>query len=340
MGRAIHLAGSLSLDSAEDSFRKVSELAGEGVSRLPDGETGARGKWIGWQADKLDRNPYLELRTPPAAIGQGYSSRPKLATRDAVGPADIRFDELGYADEAERSYALFADLKTKGVIAADKRFQVSLPTPLAILTAFVLLEAQKEIEPALEAGMLGELARIVASIPHDQLAIQWDVAVEVGILEVGMPFWVEDKKAGIIERLVRLGNKVPAGVELGYHLCYGNMGNKHFKEPVDLALLVEIANALAAGLTRPFNWVHMPVPIERDDAAYFKPLEGLNKRPETQIFLGLVHLTDGLEGTTRRMETAARFIEDFGIATECGLSNRPAGYTEEILALHKEAAAA
>jgi len=338
MGRAIHLAGSLSLASAEDSFRKVSALAGDGVKRLPDGETGDRGKWIGWQASKIAGNPTLQIEEA-SSIGQGYSSRPKFWVKDGVDPAEVRFDDLGYADEALKSYALFANLKAKGDLPADKRFQVSLPTPLAILTAFMALGAQQQIEPALEAGMLAELARIVAAIPHDQLAVQWDVAVEIGILEVGMPFWVEDKKAGIIERLVGLGNAVPASVELGYHLCYGNMGNKHFKEPVDTSLLVEIANALGAGLNRPLNWVHMPVPIERDDEAYFRPLEGLTKRPETQIFLGLVHLADGLEGTKRRIATAARYLDDFGIATECGLSNRPEGYTEDILALHKEAAA-
>lgn len=337
MGRSIHLAGSLSLESAEDSFRKVAALAGDGAKRLPDGETGDRGKWIGWQAAKIAANPHLRVEAPNA-IGEGYSSRPKFWVKEGGDPTDIRFDDLGYADEALKSYALFAGLKKRGEIPEDKVFQVSLPTPLAILTAFMALGAQEQIEPALEAGMLAELARVVDAIPHGQLAVQWDVAVEIGILEVGMPFWVEDKKAGIIERLVRLGNAVPADVELGYHLCYGNMGNKHFKEPEDLGLLVEIANALSTGLTRPLNWVHMPVPIERDDDAYFQPLTGLNKRAETEIFLGLVHLTDGLEGTQQRIATAARFLPDFGIATECGLSNRPEGYTEQILALHKEAA--
>jgi hypothetical protein len=340
MSRAIHLAGSLTLNSAEESFRKVSEIAGPAVKRLPDGETGARGAWIGWQAGHLSENPQLRKEMVSTPVGGGYSSRPKFWIADGVDPADLRIDNLGYAEEAQQSFALFSALKAKGEIAADARFQVSLPTPLAILTAFVALEAQPGIEPALEAGMLREVDRIAAAIPNDQLAVQWDVAVEFGIMEVNMPFWAADKKAAIVERLVRLGNAIPAGIELGYHLCYGNFGLKHFKEPADTGLLVEIGNAVIAGVKRPVNWLHMPVPIARDDEAYFAPLKNLHRPGGTQLFLGLVHLDDGLEGTRRRIATAARVVEDFGIASECGLSNRPEGYTESILALHREAAAA
>ena len=39
------------------------------------------------------------------------------------------------------------------------------------------------VEPAYEAQMLAELERICSGIPHDQLAIQWDTAVEFGVLE-------------------------------------------------------------------------------------------------------------------------------------------------------------
>jgi len=38
------------------------------------------------------------------------------------------------------------------------------------------------VEPAYEAAMFAELDQIAAAIPHHELAIQWDVAVEFGIL--------------------------------------------------------------------------------------------------------------------------------------------------------------
>lgn len=58
--RSIHLVGSLSLSSNVECFHKVSELAGPGVARLPDGETGPRDMWIGWQAGKLACNLGLQ----------------------------------------------------------------------------------------------------------------------------------------------------------------------------------------------------------------------------------------------------------------------------------------
>ena len=82
----------------------------------------------------------------------------------------------------------------------------------------------------------------------------------------------DDVKGGILERLLRISRHVPADVQLGYHLCYGDVQHRHFKEPADAGRLVEVANALAASLGRPLNWIHLPVPRERLDEAYYAPL--------------------------------------------------------------------
>jgi hypothetical protein len=105
-------------------------------------------------------------------------------------------------------------------------------------------------------------------------------------------------------------------------------------------VLAEIANGLGREVPRPIHWLHMPVPIERDDEAYFQPLSQLSLHPETYLFLGLVHIRDGVEGARRRIATAQRVVERFGVATECGMGRRPAerGGTadgfQELLALH------
>src|SRR5437764_944906 len=78
--------------------------------------------------------------------------------------------------------------------------------------------------------------------------------------------WLPNAEPELMARLVRIGNAVPDGVELGYHLCYGDSTTRHFKEPEDTALLVRVSNTIAAGLTRSLQWIHLPVPIERDDA--------------------------------------------------------------------------
>ena len=111
---------------------------------------------------------------------------------------------------------------------------------------------------------------------------------------------------------------------MGYHLCYGDAGHQHFKQPEDTSKLVEVANAVSAGVTRTINWIHLPVPRDRSDDAYFTPLENLKLHPETELYLGLVHYTDGTEGTLKRIAVAKKFVSEFGVATECGFGRRPA----------------
>jgi hypothetical protein len=118
----------------------------------------------------------------------------------------------------------------------------------------------------------------------------------------------------------RLGAMVPEDVELGFHLCYGDLDAKHFVEPVDASKMVELANLIVRGVSRPITWLHMPVPIDRTDDAFFAPLESLGLGPETELYLGLVHAQDGVEGTRRRIAAAKKYAPSFGIASECGIS--------------------
>jgi hypothetical protein len=233
---------------------------------------------------------------------------------------------------------VFARLQEEEIIPPGLRFQVSLPTPLAPVNIYVVPEDQAVVEPPYAARLLGELDEILAAIPHRALAIQWDVAAEIALWEGLRPSHFADVKPGIVERLVQLGRRVPAGVELGYHLCYGDSQHRHFVEPVDTTNLVEVANAIAAGLERPINWIHLPVPRTRSDAAYFAPLRNLRRRPETELYLGLVHFTDGVTGARQRIEAAQRVMAEFGVATECGMGRRPPETIPALLRIHAEVA--
>jgi SAM-dependent methyltransferase len=246
----------------------------------------------------------------------------------------VTFGALGYADAAISSYRVCARLKRDGLVPVGCRLQVCLPTPLAPISAFVVPEHQALLEPVYEDQLLRELRSILQDVPHDQLAIQWDTNFEFGMLEGVFPVWFDDVKGGILERLLRLSRHAPLDVQLGYHFCYGDVQHRHFKEPADAGMLVDVANALAASLGRPLNWIHLPVPRERLDEAYYAPLGELRLRSETELYLGLIHITDGVEGTIRRMELARRFVSGFGVATECGWGRRPPATIPELLRIH------
>jgi SAM-dependent methyltransferase len=330
--RGVHLVGSVPLASAGEVFRSVAGALSDHVRRIPDGETGPRSDWIVWQYPVLSSRPQFEV-VPPAP--DHYRALPRLRVRDGEAAEAIRFEALGYAQAAISSYRVFATLKRDGVIPRGCRFQVSLPTPLAPISAFIATENQVALEPVYEARMLEELREVLDAIPPEQLAIQWDTNFEFGMLEGVFPVWFSDVRGGILERLLRLSRQVPPEVELGYHLCYGYSEHKHFKEPEDTRRLVQIANALSSSLDRPLNWIHMPVPRDRDDEAYFEPLGELRLRQETELYLGLVHLTDGVEGTQRRIQAARRFVPEFGVATECGWGRRAPQTVAALLEVHK-----
>jgi hypothetical protein len=318
--RGAHLVGSVPLGSAEEVFRTMSDVLGRHLRRIPDGETGDRFQWAGWQGFAFRQVPQFEM-VPPAP-GQ-FPPIPRFKVKPGADLAEARFGNLGYADEAVSSFAIFDELQTAGVIPAHIRFQVSLPTPLAPVSMFVVDDEQAAIEPVYTRAMQNEVTQILAAIPNDRLAIQWDTCVEVWMIEQWIPTPFEDIRNGIVDRLRTLSGWIPEAVPNGFHLCYGDYGHVHLREPIDSANVVDLANGIAEAAPRPVNWIHIPVPIERSDDAYFEPFRNLALRAETELYLGLVHFRDGVEGAELRIKSALRHLQAFGVATECGMGRRP-----------------
>jgi hypothetical protein len=80
------------------------------------------------------------------------------------------------------------------------------------------------------------------------------------------------------------------------------------------------------------------VPRDRSDVAYFRPLVSLKRDKIRELYVGLIHLTDGVEGALRRLKAAKEVIADFGLATECGFGRRPPETILALLELHREVA--
>jgi hypothetical protein len=77
--------------------------------------------------------------------------------------------------------------------------------------------------------------------------------------------------------------------------------------------------------------------IPRSDDAYFVPLKDLQFRGE--LYLGVVHAADGVEGARKRMATASKYVPKFGIACECGIARaRKPELVRRVLEIHADAA--
>jgi hypothetical protein len=332
-----HLIGSMNLDNAEQVFRTVAEAGGDAFKRIPDGETGPRRGWIFHQVPRLEANPSLEHGP---GIATRYIPMPGFKLRDGVDPESVEFD-LGFGTTAVEAYPTFRALKDEGVIAPDVEFLIAIPTQAAIFGNFISPESQPQLVDVYERQLAAEVAKVADAVPHDELAIQWDVAMEFAVIEgvIDSPLY---DTAGLLDQVARMAAMVPDDVTLGFHLCYGDAPigeggiGQHFIQPSDAGNLMTVANGISQRVGRDIAFLQMPVPISRDDDAYFEPLADLRMAETTKLFLGLLHHQDLREGAERRIATAARHVTGFGVACECGMANKPRAAIEPLLSLHQE----
>ncbi len=333
--RSIHLVGGVPFEADE-----VFELAGRHFAslapRLPDGE-----KKRGW----LRPQAPIVARAPGMIPGQVDRFLDRVIQRYRPAPGQevgaIRFGPLGYLDAATQSYAIFAAARAAGKIPATTRFQISVPTAFAVMGHCIDGDVARAVWPVYEAQLIAEIEEIAKAIPHRDLAVQWDVAVEITqVLDNPRgkaTGYSEDELAAAIARAL---DGLPRDVEGGLHLCYGDAGeDKHLIDPKDMRVMVSLYNAVAGRARHDIAWLHMPVPKDRDDDGYFAPLRDLRLRAETELFLGLVHRLDGIAGAARRVAAARKFSPCFGVATECGLGRYIAPEAiAGLFALHREVA--
>jgi hypothetical protein len=336
--------GSAPPRSANTVFEAISSHVGNLACAVPDGDQSG---WVARVFQHHLANPQIETVGSTEFYEGGGKKLPILKVKADVKPTDLKFGPYGFDTVAASSYADFKRLRDAGKFSADKRFQVSLPTPLLCLQLFD--HPMTEFLPQAEAAMRVEVENILKVVPANDLAIQWDVCEpvfeearrrhdEAPLIYKRRPKDQFPTLQQAFDSVARMMSLVPDGVSLGLHLCYGSSGDRHSVEPIDAGLLVEFINELSARVSRRIDWIHFPVPIERDDAAYFAPLKNVKRHPETELFLGLIHHEDGTAGALRRIKAARAVLPTFGVAAECGLKESKLEDFPAMLDLHREVA--
>jgi hypothetical protein len=334
------LVGSLPAESTEAAFRAGAELFGDMVFALPDGETGLRAAWVGYEREQLCRpNPdvvVVQETESPTGIPRHAYETPIFSLRPGV--TELHWDTWPRIDDAIASYAVFRELRDQGVIPAGLRFQVGLPFPESALNAF---KADFAVDyPVVERGfedlVARELQRLTTAIAPEDLAIQWDMAYEPQDIE-GILAWTDgdawERFAGPATRLTPL---IPEETLVGYHLCYGTFPEWPMYETQDLSVLVRMANHAVAESGRVVDWLHLAGPryLRSEDKRFFAPLADL-KPGGARVFLGIVLPLDGVSGLRRRRATAGLFLDDFGVAMYCGFGRQPGRDGMETMREHR-----
>ena len=322
------LVGSLPVDSTEEALRSGADLFSDLVFALPDGETGRRRAWVGYEREGLVR-PHPDVETvreteSPTGIPRHAYETPIFKIREGV--RKLHWGSWPRIDDAIKSYRTFRELKDEGVIPLHLRFQIGLPFPSSALNGFKTdFGADYAVAgPALEELVARELERLTSEIPPRELAIQWDVCYEVLDIE-GVIAWMGagawERFTGPVTRLARL---IPEQVLVGYHLCYGTFPEWPMYEARDIGLLVQMANFAVGESGRTVDWLHLAGPkyLRSEDERFFRPLAELAPR-DARVFLGIVLPVDKESGLTLRHRTASKFLDDFGVAMYCGFGRQP-----------------
>ena len=250
---------------------------------MPDGETGERSRWVYFQRQMLLDHPAMEIdpTVPPYKFvqwdGKVVREIEQLRFKPGIDPATVVF-ETGYDKAALASWEVFKRLRDAG---RDPQAR-ALPGLPADAAGQRLSLCQRTGAPdlfrRLRTRAEGGAGQHREGDPGGDLSIQWDVCQEVLAFENYFKDRPAHYKKQTFDMLGRLGDAVPPGVEMGYHLCYGSPRDEHLVQPKDAAILVEMMNGIAAATQRRIDFLHIPVPKDRTDDAYYAPLKEW-KRP-------------------------------------------------------------
>jgi hypothetical protein len=341
---AVHFNGSVNLPDAETVMREICARIPTGLRRMTDGETGDRGYWINFQIRKFEQMPEFETVSARKAYETSADApaMPLLRLTERASAEMINWPNLGYADAYTESFATFERMQNQGTIPAGVRFQLQYPTPLASMAGTIAPDDLPKVAPSYEQALFADLDTALERLPHDGIAIQWDVAVEFGALEgaMGPKIPIDQIAPGLVRCLEHVATDVPVGM----HLCYGDYGHQHFKQPESLQMQVDLVNAVTSAAQRPLNFVSFTVPQGRNDSGYFQPLADLETGPETELYFALVpyHPDDQAPGTTAlqiehidaALINSPAGARHWGVCTECGMGRVEAGDVPRLLDLH------
>lgn len=213
------------------------------LRRVPDGETGARDYFVRFQGSFFSAVPEILNQFDSAsshAVNVTSNGSTTAQIAEAVKKLRQSKPETGYDTAAIESYEVFKHMREQGVIPRDVRFQVCLPGIANVLIPFVQPDFQAAVEPVYEEALFRAMRNIQDQIPHEDLAIQIDLAMETGLWEDVYPPWFckdnmdsDKRKNYIVDFIIRMFEQVEQDVELGVHNCYGESGFRTSLVPKD-----------------------------------------------------------------------------------------------------------
>jgi hypothetical protein len=346
MGENLLFVGSVPFDGVPEVMETLGRRFGAAMPAIPDGEVGERRSWVNRLCYQV-LNGHMDLETlkRPRPDENGVE-RMLPRDRDDVwhfrvrpGVEHLRFGNpgarLGYARDAVASHFVFRTLKEQGLLPQDLRFQVSIPMVNSVIRPLYCPDPADlaRVRPGYEEALAAELDAMLARIPGEDLAIQWDCAWEVAAVHGDAANYPgEDAMETQVTPIGRLSQRLPEAVALGFHFCFGTFGGWPRFAPPDLGRTVELVNASVAATGRRVDWVHIPT-LDTTEDAFYAPLAGLDVGG-ARVYLGMIH---SMPTFAHRLAAARKYLASFGLAAYCGFGRTPPAAMPAILDDHAAA---
>jgi hypothetical protein len=335
MSGELFLPGSLPCETAEQSFQIFGGALGQWLDYMPDGEVGTRRYWIDGVAFRVfNGHPEIETVKWPApenGVEQWWprGRHDEFGFRVKPGVRNVRFGDpgwrLGFARDAINSYALFKYMKKDGLIPQHVRFQVCIPLTYSCVRYFFPDDDVEKVVPGFTEALRAEVAKIVEMIPNDDLAIQWDLAIENRLVDAALteagPEAAMKEAARVCAPAHDVCSWMPSNVHLGHHMCFGTLSGWPSRQPPSLAGSVMLSNAAVEASGRSVEFLHIPTLGTAEDV-FFAPLKNL-KHDGAKVYMGTIHHLHGPGGMRGQLEAIKRYLSRFGVSSPCGFGRAP-----------------
>ncbi|NKJ39522.1 hypothetical protein [Rhizobium sp. SG570] len=273
------------------------------------------------------------LYYPDTGIVDGEDIRTWLAGADRA---------TGLSHHARASLEALNALKEAVALPAGVR------ASLSILAAFQISRfakpgdrVQPDADAAYAAWLMNEIKRVVTDIPSSAT----DLAVQIKLPFADLAEAAESDAAdsaladALLDSVTNIIDAVPETIPVAVHMnCRDGAGFKI--QPMHFTDMAELSNRLQERCVRRIDLVHIPVPLVVSDESFFAPLRRLALRSESKLCLGLIHLSDGVEGAMRRIALARTGFPEFALAARSGFAAREPAVIADFLKLHADVALA
>ena len=343
-GHDVYLVGSVPMASAQEVFETVSAALGPRIKRLPDGETGERGDWITWLEPVFADNPAfrevrrvlprardrnraraLHAQARPRAAGralrQSVLCRHRQGVLRGVQAAQGCRQDRGRHQVPGRSGAgAFGDLALSGRRAA------CADRPDLQRGGQARDRQDRSRDPARRAGdpVRRRVRGVRAARAQRGEQLRPQQGGDAGDVQQhpGRP---RQPRAGghrsALPPLLRRFEPQARG-RADRHGRHGRVRQPRVARRSSGRSSSSTCRCRATAPTTPIS----------------SRCKRLKLRPETELCLGLVHHTDGVEGTKTRLATARKYATTFSVGTECGFGRRDPKTIPELLRIHAEVA--